>query len=146
VKVFVTGGAGYIGSVAVEELLDRGDEVHVFDNLTEGHREAVDSRATFIRGDLNDSKSISLAIQTSAPDAVMHYAANALVGESMRDPFKYFQNNVGGGLNLLRAMVENKVSRFVFSSTCATYGIPDRVPIVESAWNWHKKYPRGYPD
>ena len=132
-KVFVTGGAGYIGSVAVEELLDRGDEVHVFDNLSEGHREAVDSRATFIQGDLNDPKSISLAIQTSAPDAVMHYAANALVGESMRDPFKYFHNNVGGSLNLLRAMVENKVNRFVFSSTCATYGIPDRVPIDEDA-------------
>jgi UDP-glucose 4-epimerase len=130
-KVFVTGGAGYIGSVAVEELLDRGDEVHVFDNLSEGHREAVDSRATFIQGDLNDPKSISLAMQTSAPDAVMHYAANALVGESMRDPFKYFHNNVGGGLNLLRAAVENKVNRFVFSSTCATYGIPDRVPIDE---------------
>jgi UDP-glucose 4-epimerase len=130
-KVFVTGGAGYIGSVAVEELLDRGDEVHVFDNLSEGHRGAVDSRATFIQGDLNDPKSISLAMQTSAPDAVMHYAANALVGESMRDPFKYFHNNVGGGLNLLRAAVENKVNRFVFSSTCATYGIPDRVPIDE---------------
>jgi UDP-glucose 4-epimerase len=133
VKVFVTGGAGYIGSVAVEELLDRGDEVHVFDNLSEGHREAIDSRATFIQGNLNDPKSISLAIQTSAPDAVMHYAANALVGESMRDPFKYFHNNVGGGLNLLRAMVQNKVSHFVFSSTCATYGIPDRVPIDEGA-------------
>jgi UDP-glucose 4-epimerase len=138
VKVFVTGGAGYIDSVAVEELLDRGDGVHVFDNLTEGHREAVDSRATFIRGDLNDSKSISLAIQTSAPDAVMHYAANALVGESMRDPFKYFQNNVGGGLNLLRAMVENKVS---WKPEFQRIGA-----IVESAWNWHKKYPRGYPD
>jgi UDP-glucose 4-epimerase len=132
-KVFVTGGAGYIGSVAVEELLDRGHEVHVFDNLSEGHREAIDSRATFVQGDLNDPKSISLAVQTSAPDAVMHYAANALVGESMRDPFKYFHNNVGGGLNLLRAVVENKVSRFVFSSTCATYGIPDRVPIDEGA-------------
>jgi UDP-glucose 4-epimerase len=130
-KVFVTGGAGYIGSVAVEELLNRGYEVDVFDNLSEGHREAIDPRATFIQGDLNDPKSVSLAIQTSAPDAVMHYAANALVGESMVDPFKYFHNNVGGGLNLLRAMVENKVGRFVFSSTCATYGVPDRVPIDE---------------
>ena len=132
-KVFVTGGAGYVGSVAVEELLERGYEVDVFDNLSEGHRAAIDHRATFIQGDLNDPKSISLAIQTSAPDAVMHYAANALVGESMRDPYKYFHNNVGGGLNLLRAMVENGVRRFVFSSTCATYGIPDRVPIDEGA-------------
>jgi UDP-glucose 4-epimerase len=133
VKVFVTGGAGYVGSVAVEELLERGYEVDVFDNLSEGHRAAIDHRATFIQGDLNDPKSISLAIQTSAPDAVMHYAANALVGESMRDPFKYFNNNVGGGLNLLKAMVENGVRRFVFSSTCATYGTPDRVPIDEGA-------------
>jgi UDP-glucose 4-epimerase len=133
VKVFVTGGAGYVGSVAVEELLERGYEVDVFDNLSEGHRAAIDHRATFIQGDLNDPKSISLAIQTSAPDAVMHYAANALVGESMRDPYKYFHNNVGGGLNLLKAMVENGVRRFVFSSTCATYGIPDRVPIDEGA-------------
>ena len=132
-KVFVTGGAGYVGSVAVEELLERGYEVDVFDNLSEGHRAAIDHRATFIQGDLNDPKSISLAIQTSAPDAVMHYAANALVGESMRDPYKYFHNNVGGGLNLLKAMVENGVRRFVFSSTCATYGIPDRVPIDEGA-------------
>jgi UDP-glucose 4-epimerase len=133
VKVFVTGGAGYVGSVAVEKLLEQGDEVDVFDNLSEGHRAAIDHRATFIQGDLNDPKSISLAIQTSAPDAVMHYAANALVGESMQDPFKYFHNNVGGGLNLLKAMVENGVRRFVFSSTCATYGIPDRVPIDEGA-------------
>ena len=132
-KVFVTGGAGYVGSVAVEELLERGYEVDVFDNLSEGHRAAIDHRATFIQGDLNDPKSISLAIQTSAPDAVMHYAANALVGESMRDPFKYFNNNVGGGLNLLKAMVENGGRRFVFSSTCATYGVPDRVPIDEGA-------------
>lgn len=132
-RVFVTGGAGYIGSVAVEELLERGYEVDVFDNLSEGHRAAIDPRATFIQGDLNDRKSISLAIQTSAPEAVMHYAANALVGESMRDPFKYFHNNVGGGLNLLSAMIENGVRRFVFSSTCATYGIPDRVPIDEGA-------------
>jgi UDP-glucose 4-epimerase len=133
VKVFVTGGAGYIGSVTVEELLNRGHEVDVFDNLSEGHRAAIDPRATFIQGDLNDPKSVLLAIHTSTPDAVMHFAANALVGESMLDPFKYFHNNVGGGLNLLRAMVENKVGRFVFSSTCATYGSPDRVPIDEGA-------------
>jgi UDP-glucose 4-epimerase len=131
VKIFVTGGAGYVGSVCVEELLDRGDEVTVFDNLSEGHRFAIDPRATFIQGDLNDPKSISLAINTSKPDAVMHFAANALVAESMQNPYKYFHNNVCGGLNLLNAMVENSVRRFVFSSTCATFGTPDRVPIDE---------------
>ena len=130
-KIFVTGGAGYVGSICVEELLQRGHEVIVFDNLSEGHRIAIDPRATFIHGDLNDSKSVSLAINTSRPDAVMHFAANALVAESMQNPYKYFHNNVCGGLNLLNAMIENGVSRLVFSSTCATFGTPDRVPIDE---------------
>jgi len=131
VKIFVTGGAGYVGSICVEELLQRGHDVIVFDNLSEGHRIAIDPRATFIHADLNDSKSVSLAINTSRPDAVMHFAANALVAESMQNPYKYFHNNVCGGLNLLNAMIENGVSRLVFSSTCATFGTPDRVPIDE---------------
>jgi UDP-glucose 4-epimerase len=131
VKIFVTGGAGYIGSICVEELLQRGHDVIVFDNLSEGHRLAIDPRATFIQGDLNDSKSVSLAINTAKPDAVMHFAANALVVESMQNPYKYFHNNVCGGLNLLNAMIENGVRRLVFSSTCATFGTPDRVPIEE---------------
>ncbi len=130
-KVFVTGGAGYIGSVCVEELLNGGHEVTVLDNLVEGHRSALDPRATFIQGDLNDLGAVSLAFESSRPDAVMHFAAHALVGESMRDPFKYFNNNVLGGLNLLQAMERHGVKRIVFSSTCATYGIPDRVPIDE---------------
>ena len=130
-KVLVTGGAGYIGSICVEELLQRGDEVVVFDNLSEGHRDSIDHRATFMQGDLIDPNSISLAINTSKPDAVMHFAANALVAESMQNPYKYFHNNVYGGLNLLHAMVENGVNRIVFSSTCATFGIPDRIPIDE---------------
>jgi UDP-glucose 4-epimerase len=132
-KVLVTGGAGYIGSICVEELLQRGDEVVVFDNLSEGHRNSIDHRATFMQGDLLDPKSISLAIRTSRPDAVMHFAANALVAESMQNPYKYFHNNVYGGLNLLHAMVENGVNRIVFSSTCATFGTPDRIPIAEDA-------------
>jgi UDP-glucose 4-epimerase len=131
VKIFVTGGAGYVGSICVEELLQRGHDVIVFDNLSEGHRIAIDPRATFIHGDLNDSKSVSLAINTSRPDAVMHFAANALVAESMQNPYKYFHNNVCGGLNLLNAMIENGVNRLVFSSTCATFGTPDRGAIDE---------------
>ena len=117
---------------AWSNCLIRGDEVVVFDNLSEGHRQSVDPRATFIQGDLNDPKSISLAIKTSAPSAVMHFAASALVAESMADPGKYFHHNVSGGLNLLQAMVENGVKRIVFSSSCATFGIPDQVPIDEN--------------
>jgi UDP-glucose 4-epimerase len=131
VRVFITGGAGYIGSVCAEQLLARGDDVVVFDNLSEGHRAAVDPKATFIQGDLNDPASISLALKQFAPAAVLHLAANALVGESMADPGKYFHNNVSGGLNLLRSMVEHGVKRIVFSSTCATFGTPERVPIDE---------------
>jgi len=133
VKIFVTGGAGYIGSVCVEELLNLGHRVTVFDNLAEGHRGAVDPRARFIQGDLLDAKTVSLAMEAATPEAVMHFAALALVGESMTNPYKYFQNNVSGGLNLLHAMHEHGVGRIVFSSTCASYGIPDKVPIDETA-------------
>jgi UDP-glucose 4-epimerase len=132
VKIFVTGGAGYVGSICVEHLLDRGDEVIVFDNLSEGHRQSVDPRAVFIEGDLNNPESIAGAIETSGPSAVMHFAASALVGESMVKPGQYFHNNVCGGLNLLRVMVENGVKQIVFSSSCATFGIPNKVPIDES--------------
>ena len=110
-KILVVGGAGYIGSVCAELLLNEGHDVAIFDNLTEGHRAAVDPRATFIEGDLSDRQSIGAAISTVRPDAVMHFAANALVGESMENPSKYFRNNVGNGLNLLDAMVEARVGR-----------------------------------
>jgi UDP-glucose 4-epimerase len=133
VKILVTGGAGYIGSVCVEDLLNRGHDVTVFDNLTEGHRKAVDQRAKFVQGDLADKIGISQVIGTEQPAAVMHFAAKALVGESMQNPSKYFFNNVSCGLNLLDAMVEHGVKRFVFSSTCATYGIPEAIPIDELA-------------
>jgi UDP-glucose 4-epimerase len=131
-NVFVTGGAGYIGSVCVEELLNAGHTVTVFDNLTEGHRSAVDPRARFILGDFNDRDLIHATLKSVAPEAVIHFAANALVGESMTNPSKYFRNNVGGGLNLIDAAVAAGVRKFVFSSTCATYGPPDRVPMDES--------------
>lgn len=131
-KVFVTGGAGYIGSICVEQLLEAGHEVAVFDNLTEGHRKAIHPQARFIEGDLQDREVIAGAMREVSPEAVMHFAANALVGESMQNPSKYFRNNVAAGVNLLDAMVEAGVKRFVFSSTCATFGTPDRVPIDET--------------
>ena len=104
-NVFVTGGAGYIGSVCVEELLNADHTVTVFDNLVEGHRSAVDSRAAFVEGDFNDRDLIHLTLQDVRPEAVIHFAASALVGESMTNPSKYFRNNVGGGLNLVDAAV-----------------------------------------
>lgn len=131
-RILVTGGAGYIGSICTEELLHAGYGVTVFDNLIEGHREAVDPRATFVHGDLADREAIQKALHDSRAEAVMHFAAYALVGESMSDPSKYFRNNVTCGLNLLDAMVAEKVKRFVFSSTCATFGVPDAMPIDET--------------
>src|SRR4051794_28898548 len=130
-NVFVTGGAGYIGSVCVEELLTAGHAVTVFDNLTEGHRPAVDERSKFVEGQLGEPTAIRKAVQEAKPEAIIHFAANALVGESMINPGKYFRNNVASGLNLLDAAVECKVRKFVFSSTCATYGPPDRLPMTE---------------
>jgi UDP-glucose 4-epimerase len=131
-KIFVVGGAGYIGSVCAELLLDEGHEVTIFDNLTEGHQRAVDSRTNFIQGELADRPRIEAALSNARPDAVMHFAANALVGESMRDPSKYFRNNICNGLNLLDAMVATGIQRIVFSSTCAIFGLPERLPIEET--------------
>ncbi|MDB6124402.1 MAG: galE [Pedosphaera sp.] len=130
-NVFVTGGAGYIGSVCVEELLNAGHQVTVYDNLTEGHRSAVDSRAKFILGQPERENDIRDAVNSAKPEAILHFAASALVGESMTNPGKYFHNNVCNGLKLLDAAVAAKVKKFVFSSTCATYGPPDRVPMTE---------------
>lgn len=130
-KVFLTGGAGYIGSVTAEFLLDAGHDVLVFDNLGRGHREALDKRAGFVEGELLDADRVQGAMADYAPDAVMHFAAFALVAESMANPALYFRNNVSGGINLAAAMIKNGVDRIIFSSTCATYGQPDRVPMTE---------------
>lgn len=129
--VFVTGGAGYIGSVTAERLLDAGHDVVVFDNLERGHRAAIDCRARFVRGDLRNAKAVEDALEEVRPDAVMHFAAYALVGESMENPAAYFENNVVGSLNLAEAMRKAGVRRVVFSSTCATYGYPAQLPITE---------------
>jgi UDP-glucose 4-epimerase len=130
-NVLVTGGAGYIGSVCTEELLNAGHSVTVYDDLSEGHRSAVDRRARFIHGQPNQEGDIQKSVMDVQPEAILHFAANALVGESMSNPGKYFHNNVVNGLKLLNAAVAAKVKKFVFSSTCATYGPPDRVPMTE---------------
>ena len=130
-KILVVGGAGYIGSICAEVLLDQKHEVAILDNLSEGHRRAVDSRAEFIEGDLADRETTAETLARLRPEAVMHFAANALVGESMQNPSKYFRNNIANGLNLLDAMIAAEVKRLVFSSTCATFGPPDRVPVDE---------------
>jgi UDP-glucose 4-epimerase len=131
-KILVVGGAGYIGSVCAELLLDEGHEVAIFDNLSEGDRRAVDPRAKFSQGDLAHRDQIEAALSNMHPDAVMHFAASALVAESMRSPSKYFRNNISNGLNLLDAMVATHVKRIVFSSTCAIFGPPERLPIDEA--------------
>ena len=130
-NVFVTGGAGYIGSVCTEQLLNAGHTVTVYDDLSEGHRSAVDSRARFVRGHPQEDRHLFNAVKEASPEAILHFAANALVGESMVNPGKYFGNNVANGLKLLEAAVAAGVKKFVFSSTCATYGPPDRVPMTE---------------
>ncbi len=130
-NVLVTGGAGYIGSVCVEQLCHAGHQVTVLDNLTEGHRAAVDPRARFVHACLSDRAGVARAVKEAGAAAILHFAANALVGESMTNPAKYFRNNVAWGQNLLDAAVEAKVGKFVFSSTCATYGPPERVPMTE---------------
>jgi UDP-glucose 4-epimerase len=130
-NVLVTGGAGYIGSVYVEEALNAGHAVTVFDDLSEGHRSAIDSRATFVQAELSDEDRILATLREAKAEVIVHFAANALVGESMSNPGKYFGNNVGNGVKLLNAAMAAGVGKFVFSSTCATYGPPDRVPITE---------------
>ena len=130
-NIFVSGGAGYIGSVYVEQALGAGHQVTVYDNLSEGHRSAIDPRATFVQAELSEEARILEALRASKSEVIVHFAANALVGESMQNPGKYFGNNVGNGVKLLNAAVSAGVKKFVFSSTCATYGFPDKVPIIE---------------
>ncbi len=131
-KIFLTGGSGYIGSVTTELLCNDGYDVTVFDNLERGHIEAVDPRARLIVGDLRDASAVFNAMRAVKPDAVVHFAAYALVGESMQLPSLYFDNNTGGGIHLLDAMLKYDVPKIIFSSTCATYGQPETMPMTES--------------
>ncbi|MGG0823437.1 UDP-glucose 4-epimerase GalE [Paenibacillus turicensis] len=129
--ILVTGGAGYIGSHTVAELLDQGKEVVVIDNLQSGHRDALLGGKLY-EGDLRDKALLAKLFSENDIEAVIHFAANSLVGESMQKPVKYYDNNVYGTLCLLEAMDEANVRKIVFSSTAATYGEPDKVPIEES--------------
>jgi UDP-glucose 4-epimerase len=129
-NILVVGGAGYIGSHAARHLDRMGHEVWVYDNLTTGHRAAA-LPGKLIEGALTDRRKLEDVLREKAIAAVMHFAASALVGESVVDPAKYYQNNVVGTCTLLEAMRAAGVSRIVFSSTAATYGTPSRVPITE---------------
>ena len=130
-KILVTGGAGYIGSHFAKLLAGSGHETIVVDNLSRGHMEAVPPKAVFEEADLLDAEALLSAIQTHQPEAVVHFAALAYVGESVTNPGLYYQNNVVGSLNLIRLCSENGVKKFIFSSTCSIYGNPVKVPISE---------------
>lgn len=129
--ILVVGGAGYIGSHTVKELLDQNFQVVVLDNLSTGHKDAVDKRAVFIEGDLGCEITLDKLFTNYPIDAVMHFAANSLVGESVVNPLKYYKNNVSSTLVLLEGMMNHGVKKFIFSSTAATYGIPEDEIIKE---------------
>jgi UDP-glucose 4-epimerase len=131
-RILVTGGAGYIGSVVVEECLRDGHETFVLDNLIKGHRESVPAEAKFIEGDLIDGELLRRVFTDNKIEAVIHMAAHSLVGESVQNPAKYYQNNVVAGLSLLDAMRDSDVKKIVFSSTAAVYGEPEKQPIEET--------------
>ena len=131
-SVLVTGGAGYIGSHAVKVLLQKGYDVVVVDNLETGHKEAVDSKAKLYIGDIADEKLMDKVFKENDIVGVIHFAAYSLVGESMTNPHKYYENNVSKTNHMLESMVRNNVKNLVFSSTAATYGEPERVPILET--------------
>lgn len=130
--ILVLGGAGYIGSHTVYELIDNGEDVAVIDNLLTGHEEAVHPKARFYKGDIRDREFLDEVLKKEKPDAVIHFAACSLVGESMEKPLKYYDNNLCGTKILLDSMVANGIDKIVFSSTAATYGEPERIPILET--------------
>lgn len=129
--VLVLGGAGYIGSHTVYELIEEGTDVVIIDNLETGHIEAVHKKARFYQGDIRDREFVDRVLDREKIDAVIHFAANSLVGESMTNPLKYYDNNLCGTKVLLESMIAHDVKKIVFSSTAATYGEPERIPILE---------------
>ena len=130
-NIAVIGGAGYIGSHAVKLLVERGHAVTAIDNLTNGHRAAVHAAAKFYVVDAGNTAGLAAVLQKEKVEAVMHFAASAYMGESVTDPRKYYRNNVSNTVSMLDAMALVGVKKLVFSSTCATYGMPERMPIVE---------------
>jgi UDP-glucose 4-epimerase len=131
-KVLVTGGAGYIGSITVEQLIKAGDTVVVLDNLYQGHRDAVHPEAVFVHGDLANRDGLDAVMAQHQPDGIMHFASHTLVGESMEKPFLYLRDNIVNGLNLMQSAVEHGVRRFILSSTANLFDDPDRMPIDEN--------------
>ena len=130
--ILVLGGAGYIGSHTVYELIDNGEDVVIIDNLLTGHKEAIHPKARFYKGDIRDREFLDDIFKKEKIDAVIHFAACSLVGESMEKPLKYYDNNLCGTKILLDSMVANGIDKIVFSSTAATYGEPEKVPILET--------------
>jgi UDP-glucose 4-epimerase len=133
VRVLVTGGAGYIGSVAAAQLVAEGHDVVVFDNLYQGHLAAVPAGARIVEGDLADRAAVDAVMAEHRPEGILHFASHTLVGESMRKPFLYLGVNTRNGLNLLESAAGHGVRRFILSSTANLFGLPDRVPIDETA-------------
>lgn len=131
-SILVTGGAGYIGSHTVYKLIEEGRDVVIIDSLETGHIEAVHPKARFYKGDIRDKEFLNSVFSKEHIDAVIHFAANSLVGESMKNPLKYYDNNLYGTKVLLSSMIENNINKIVFSSTAATYGEPEKYPIEET--------------
>jgi UDP-glucose 4-epimerase len=137
-KILVTGGAGYIGSVTVERLRAKGEEVVVLDDLARGHRKSLDADVPFYEGRIGDRRLVARIAKEHEIDACIHFAALAYVGESVAEPLKYFENNVEEGVALMGSLLKTGVRRVVFSSTCATYGQPEQMPISETCPQWPK--------
>ena len=136
--ILVTGGAGYIGSVTVERLTSKGESVVVLDDLAHGHRESFDAAIPFYQGSAGDRALVARIVKEHAIESCIHFASFISVGESQQNPAKYFENNVGQGISLVGALLDAGIRRFVFSSTAAVYGEPEKMPISEDSPQWPK--------